>query len=68
MDFHKIIPKCKKCHIEMEKGTALENTLVGFPDFPGDTGLEDGCTMSRVGPPQIVPCWKCPQCGYSIKR
>jgi hypothetical protein len=52
----------------MEPASALQNTLVGYADFIGDTGLEDGSTMSRSGPAELIPCWKCPKCGYSVTR
>lgn len=57
---------CRKCGGAMKPGQALENTLVGFPDFLGDTGLEAGCTVSRSGPPKMVDCLKCADCGWSV--
>lgn len=42
--------KCKHCQTAM---------------IPGDTGNENGSTMSRMGPASMVKVWKCPQCGYS---
>jgi len=49
----------------MKEGMALQNTLTGLPDFPGDTFA---CTVSRDGPAEMVACWKCPKCGHSISR
>lgn len=57
---------CPKCNVEMEPSKAFENTLVGSPDFVGDTGKERGCTMSRVGPVKLIDCLKCPECGWSV--
>lgn len=56
-------PNCSKCKTKMIKGSALQNTVVGYPDFIGDS---THCTISQTGPPEIVPCWKCPKCGRSI--
>jgi hypothetical protein len=56
-------PNCFKCKTKMIKSEALVNTLVGFPDF---IGSKEVCTVSLTGPPEIVPCWKCPACGRSI--
>lgn len=63
-----MIPSCFKCNVLMKKGMALRNTIFGYPDFPGDTGREAGCTVSDTGPPEMILCWKCPQCGKSITR
>jgi hypothetical protein len=46
----------------MLRGHALQNTLVGSPDMPGS----DVVTLSRTGPAQVVPVFKCIRCGYSI--
>ena len=56
--------KCKKCKGKMKKGIALENTVVGKPDF---IGSNDVCTVSKTGPPKMIKVWKCKKCGYSIK-
>jgi hypothetical protein len=58
-------PECRRCKVPMKEGTALQNTLEGYPDFPGDTSA---CTVSRTGPAEIVKCWKCPKCGHSILK
>jgi hypothetical protein len=47
----------------MLRGHALQNTLTGVPDFPGDN---HPVTVSRTGPAQVVACLKCIKCGYSI--
>lgn len=60
--------ECKRCQVEMVSGKAFQNTLVGFPDFIGDTGLERGCTVSRSGPAKLVEVWKCPECGRSVSK
>ena len=63
----KTIPACKKCHVRMVLGIALVNGTKGSPDFPGDTGKEDGCTQSADSlKVKLVHCWKCPKCGHSI--
>lgn len=57
--------KCKHCDVEMVPGQALQNTLVTYPDFIGEKPGR-GCTVSREGPPVLVECLKCPECGYSV--
>ena len=58
-------PDCFKCNATMIEGMALQNTIAGLPDFPGDT---HACTLSLTGPPEMVPCWKCPKCGKSLTK
>lgn len=53
---------CYKCNTLMKQGQALESTLVGFPDFPGDPYP---VTVSPGGPGRLVECLKCPTCGHS---
>ncbi len=52
---------CKKCGGKMKKGTAIQETFVGIPDFP------DGevCTVSPGGTGKLVSCMKCEECGWS---
>jgi hypothetical protein len=52
----------------MRESREFLNTLIGFPDFPGDTGSEAGSTISRMGPARLVSSWKCPNCGHAIGR
>ncbi len=59
------IPECRRCKIPMREGEALQNTLAGYPDFPGD---RHAVTLSRTGPAEIIKCWKCPACGRSISK
>lgn len=47
----------------MLRGHALQNTLVGSPDFGDDDTV---VTLSPTGPAQVVPVFKCIRCGYSI--
>lgn len=54
---------CIRCQVPLVSGKALENTLVGYPDFLGDS---DVCTVSPGGPGKLIECLKCPKCGYSI--
>lgn len=56
---------CPRCRTTLVQGKALQNALVGSPDFPGDTGFEAGCTLSYSGEAKMVDCLKCPECGYS---
>jgi hypothetical protein len=52
---------CKHCEIPMLPGTALVSTFVGHEDLGGVV------TMSPGGPGKLVPVWKCPECGYSVR-
>lgn len=59
-----VCPKCPD-RPTLIQGQALISTLVpGEPDFPGDPM---GVTLSAGGPGKLVGCWKCPECGYSVK-
>ena len=58
--------QCRKCGGEMCPGKAIENTVVGSPDFPGQTGLEAGCTLNFGGPGKLVSALKCKDCGWSV--
>jgi len=53
---------CPKCKIALVPGHAIENTLTGFPDFPGDPYP---VTVSPGGPGKLIACMKCAVCGYS---
>jgi hypothetical protein len=55
--------RCRKCGAVMESGIALMSTGVGQPEFVGDTIY----TISPGGPGNLVPCEKCPNCGWSIR-
>jgi hypothetical protein len=59
-------PTCWRCGGEMKPGIAIAQTYVGSPDFPGDTGSEDGCTFSPGGPGKIIDALKCVKCGHSF--
>lgn len=56
-------PTCKKCGGKMKPGQAIEETLVGVPDFIGSKGV---CTVSPGGKGKLVDCWKCSVCGFSL--
>ena len=56
---------CRRCGSEMKAGKALQNTLAGIPDFPGDTYA---CTVSETGPAKLVTVLKCVGCGYSLAK
>jgi hypothetical protein len=49
----------------MKPGIAIEQTLSGIPDF---IGTKEVITVSPSGNGKVIPCWKCPKCGYSTKR
>lgn len=54
---------CVKCLSILKQGIAIENTVTGIPDFIGD---KDNCTISAGGSGKLIPCLKCPNCGYSV--
>ena len=58
-------PVCRRCGGTMKQGVAIQQTYVGHPDFPGDTGCETGCTVSAGGPGKLVDAMKCEACGHS---
>ena len=61
---HSPAPVCRKCHVLMVRGVAIENTLVsGMVDFPGD---QRGVTVHPGGTGRLVMAMKCPKCGHSI--
>lgn len=55
--------KCNKCDSELKPGIAIEQTYMGYPDFPGDNCI---VTVSPGGPGKLIKCLKCPGCGWSI--
>ena len=56
--------KCIKCKIPMKNGIAIQNTVVGVPDFIGGNVI----TLSHGGPGKIIEVLKCPECGHSISK
>ena len=56
-----MMPKCKKCNIEMRPGKAIAQTVSGYPDFPGDSRA---VTLSAGGPGVLIDCLKCSICGW----
>ena len=58
------VMRCKKCKCKLVQGKAIQNTMVGIPDFPGTDYV---CTVSPGGPGKLIECLKCPKCGHSIK-
>lgn len=56
---------CRECGSKCEPSKALNNTVVTFVDFIGDSDLR-GATQSRVGPAELVDCHKCTNCGHSF--
>lgn len=57
-------PTCKKCNVALMQGEAIKQTYVSSPDDLGG----DVRTFYAGGSGVLVPCWKCPKCGYSISR
>jgi hypothetical protein len=59
-------PICYKCNVPMKIGKALENGFTGSPDFLGD---QSGVKTISADPKKVkmIDCWKCPECGHSIK-
>jgi len=55
--------RCKKCEGDMQPGVAIQNTLTGMPDFPGD---RHAVTLSPGGPGKLIDCMKCTACGWSV--
>lgn len=53
---------CPKCGAAMRPGIAMGQTMVGQPEWPGDTIY----TQSPGGPGYIMDCLKCTNCGHSI--
>jgi hypothetical protein len=51
--------------MEMSLGKALVDRLSGMPDFIGDDVV---CTLSPSGKADLVDCYKCPGCGYSVTK
>lgn len=53
---------CRKCGATIRPGIAMQSTMVGEPEWPGDTLA----TMSPGGPGKLIECLKCPECGWSV--
>ena len=47
----------------MKPGSAIQETLTGIPDFPGDKHV---VTVSPGGPGKMIDCMKCELCGWSV--
>lgn len=60
--------RCPKCNGEMQDGIALRESWTGSPDFPGETGVEPGCTINPVWTGETETCRKCRNCGYSTTK
>lgn len=58
-------PTCFTCGGKMRQGIAIAPTWIGSPDFPGDTGMEAGCTMTQ-GSGEMMGVTKCKDCGRSF--
>lgn len=56
--------KCNKCQITMVDGQALKEIVSGTPEWPDSTV----CTVSPSGRSDMVPVFKCPQCGHSVTK
>jgi hypothetical protein len=67
-EFHGVVGdtldgKCRKCGGNMVAGKAIQQTLTGTPDFPGDT---TAVTLSPGGSGKLIDCMKCDKCGWSV--
>lgn len=58
---------CGKCRVPLKPGSAIVNSWESHDDFGADAG-SDGCTVTQTGPPKVIACWKCPQCGHSVEK
>jgi len=47
---------CKKCNTPVIRSKGIINQLV----------TTNGRTWIRLGPPWLVSCYKCPNCGHSF--
>jgi len=54
--------RCKRCGGQLLPGIAMQSTLVGWSDFPG----QEVVTMHEGGPGRLIPCLKCVACGWSV--
>lgn len=55
---------CRRCGVPMERGYALANrATAGAPDF---IGSKEAVTYSVGQEADLVPAWKCPECGHSL--
>lgn len=54
---------CVRCNVRMTTGIAIQNTLVGIPDFIGSS---DVITYSYGGSGKLIGVLKCTGCGHSI--
>jgi hypothetical protein len=57
---------CFKCGGIVNKGNALQNTMVAFADFGDDAGTR-GSTQARIGIAEPIEVSKCTSCGHSVK-
>lgn len=57
---------CFKCGGIVNKGNALQNTMVTFADFGDDAGTR-GSTQARIGIAEPIEVSKCTSCGHSVK-
>lgn len=55
-------PSCPKCSVLLKPGVAARGSWVGMGDF----GQDDVVTIYEGGVARLIPCLKCPNCGYSI--
>lgn len=54
---------CRRCGSPMQPGIATAQTLTGIGDFHG---RDEAVTLSPGGPGKVIPCRKCPACGWSL--
>lgn len=61
----RLVRICAKCLTDMRPGIALAQTYTGIGDF---NDRDDVVTLSPGGPGEVIHCWKCPACGWSVTR
>lgn len=55
---------CPKCQVALLQGVALEPIMAA-------SGDDIGCDLVKLYPSgnaRLVPCLKCPKCGWSVKE
>lgn len=56
---------CERCGGQMKPKLVLRPGYYGSPDFPGETGIEAGCTISE-GSGDVVMGYTCGNCSWTV--